>query len=176
MTQHVKAAIEGLAAAVTAEPHRARATFRATTISEGAGLATRSVVRGFEVPLDEPRELGGTDTGPNPVEAVLAALGSCQAIVYRALAAAQGLQLERVEVVATGVLDVRGFLGAAPVSPGFERVTFRTRLTSPEPLERLRALARQVEAQCPVLDVLQRPLDVRGELELVSIPAAGRAA
>ena len=125
---------------------------------------------------DEPAELGGTDTGPNPVEAVLAALGSCQAIVYRAYANALGLQLERVEVETRGYLDLRGFLGDAAVQAGFERVTFATRVTSSEPEEKIAALARAVEQHCPVLDILRRPIEVSGAFLHVTPGAARDAA
>ncbi|HSN92932.1 MAG TPA: OsmC family protein [Anaeromyxobacteraceae bacterium] len=170
MSEKVKRAIEGLAAGILLRPERAAASFRATTVSESDGFSTRSRVRGFTVPLDEPPELAGEDTGPNPVEAVLAALGSCQAIVYRAYASSLGLRLDRVEVEAVGELDLRGLLGLARVPAGFQRVTFRTRIVSPEPPERIRELAGLVEAHCPVLDTLRLPVEVTGELAHVAPP------
>ncbi|MFO8001534.1 MAG: OsmC family peroxiredoxin, partial [Marinilabilia sp.] len=33
--------------------------------------------RNFEIVVDEPRNLGGTDQGPNPVEYILAAYAGC---------------------------------------------------------------------------------------------------
>ena len=179
MSEKVKKAIEGLAAAIWERPDRARASFRATTVSEVDGFSTRSSVRRFTVPLDEPGELAGEDTGPNPVEAVLAALGSCQAIVYRAYASSLGLRLDRVEVEAEGDLDLRGLLGLASVPAGFQRIRARTRVVSPEPPERIRELARLVETHCPVLDTLRLPVEVAVELEHVApawAGASGRAA
>ena len=138
-------------------------------------LASTDDIPTFTVQLDEPKELGGADTGPNPVEAVLAALGSCQAIVYRAYANALGLEIDRVEVDARGHLDVRGFLNLAPVPAGFERVTFTTRVVSPEPAEKIAALEKLVAERCPVLDILRTAIPVTGELEHVT-PKEGRAA
>lgn len=175
MSEQVTKAIETLKLAVSAKPAAAQAVFRAVTVSAADALSTDSSIRGFEVRLDEPPELGGTDTGPNPVEAVLAALGSCQAIVYRAYASVLGLRIDNVEVDARGHLDVRGFLGLAQVPAGFERVTFTTRIESPEPPERIRELARLVEQHCPVLDILRTPLQVTGAVEHVS-PVARDAA
>lgn len=175
MSKQVARTIEGLQAALKANPALARASFRATTISRTDALSTESRIRSFTVPLDEPAALGGTDTAPNPVEAVLAALGSCQAIVYRAFASALGLRIDRVEVEATGHLDIRGFLDVAPVPAGFERIAFSTRIVSPEPPERIRELARLVEERCPVLDTLRRPVEVSGSLEILHA-AAGREA
>jgi uncharacterized OsmC-like protein len=176
MSEQIQKAITELKHAVSGNPAAAKAVFCATTVSAEDGFSTESAVRGFTVRLDEPPELGGGDTGPNPVEAVLAALGSCQAIVYRAYANALGLQIDHVEVEARGHLDVRGFLGDRGVPAGFERVTFATRVVSPESAERIAELARHVEAHCPVLDILRRPLPVTGTLEHVSPPSARDAA
>lgn len=171
MSEQITKAIEGLRAAVDANPGAAKVVFRAGTVSRGDSLSTESTIRTFTVRLDEPPELGGANTGPNPVEAVLAALGSCQAIVYRAYASALGLRVDRVEIEARGHLDVRGFLNLAPVAPGFERVTFTTRVVSPEPAGRIAELSRLVEEHCPVLDLLRRPVATSGTVEHVTPPA-----
>jgi uncharacterized OsmC-like protein len=178
MSDQLKRAIGNLTDAVKKNPQSANAVFRARTVSEVDGFTTSSTVRGFTVTLDEPAELGGEDTGPNPAEAVLAALGSCQAIVYRAYATALGLRLDRVEIETKGHLDLRGFLNLGPVGAGFNLVTFATRLESPEPPEKLRELARLVQEHCPILDTLRTPVEVNGTLQIVSTPerAAPQAA
>jgi len=176
VSDQIKTAVQQLQKAIEKTPSAANAVFRATTTSTADSLQTTSEVRGFELRLDEPPELGGGDTGPNPVEAVLAALGSCQAIVYRAYASVLGLQIDRVEVEARGYLDVRGFLGSPSVAPGFQRVAFTTRVSSPESAERIRELAGLVEQHCPVLDILRTPLAVEGTFEHVGTRASLDAA
>ena len=48
-------------------------TFKATAqLQEGVKVVTKA--RQFELVIDEPQSLGGTDTGMNPVEALLASL------------------------------------------------------------------------------------------------------
>ena len=42
------------------------------------GMQVETSTRGFKILLDEPEELGGTNKGMNPVEAVLGALGAYQ--------------------------------------------------------------------------------------------------
>lgn len=172
MSDQIVAAVRQLQQAISKNPSAANAVFRATTSSTSDGFSTCSAIRDFEVRLDEPKDLGGSDTGPNPVEVVLAALGSCQAIVYRAYANVLGIQLDRVDVEAKGYLDLRGFLGDDQVPAGFQRVSFATRVVSPEPPERIEALRQAVERHCPVLDILQRPIEVSGSLRHES-PAQG---
>lgn len=174
MSDVLAKAIHELQQAIGANPGAERAEFRAVTVSPEDTFATDSTIRGFGVRLDEPTQLGGANSGPNPVEAVLAALGSCQAIVYRAYASALGLRLDRVEVDARGRLDLRGFLGLAPVDPGYEEVSFQVRIESPEPPERIRELTRLVDAHCPVLDILRRSIPSAGVVQHVT--SAGRSA
>ena len=50
------------------------------------GVKVESTSGKFRMILDEPVDLGGTDEGMNPVEAILCALGSCQCIMARMLA------------------------------------------------------------------------------------------
>ena len=64
--------------------------------------------------MDEPKELGGSDTGMNPVEMLLCALGSCQAIVAKSFATAHGIDLHDFLVVLEGDLDPDGFLKGKP--------------------------------------------------------------
>ena len=47
---------------------------------------------------DEPREVGGTDSGPDPYALLLAALGACTAMTLQLYARKKGWTLEKVEV------------------------------------------------------------------------------
>ena len=63
---------------------------------------TKVRIRDFTLDVDEPPLIGGTDIGPTPVELVLAALGTCQEIVYATYARVLGIPLDGVEVTAEG--------------------------------------------------------------------------
>lgn len=143
----------------------ARATFVAETrLVEG--FRTEAHVRQFTFGIDEPAALGGTDTAPNPVEMVLAALGTCQEIVYATHARILGIPLDSVSVRVSGELDPRGFLGVADVPAGFRSVQFDVEISSAAPADDVARLVREVNARCPVLDILERPLPVTGRYAL----------
>lgn len=165
MTDTIKSSVENLIATVKKNPQLANSVFRASTYSDAPGFTVRSEIRGFTVPIDEPRELGGNDTAPNPVELLLAALGGCQEIVYRAFAAVMGIEITTIEVHAKGHLDLHGFLGLAEVPAGFTNISFTTRIVSPASSENIRQLAALVEKHCPVQDTLARPIPVAGKVE-----------
>ena len=99
------------------------ATFSAAT-SLVDEYRTKVNIREFSLDVDEPPLIGGTDTGPTPVELVLAALGTCQEIVYATYARVLDIPLDGVEVTAEGRIDLRGFFGVADVPAGFQDVTF----------------------------------------------------
>ena len=129
-------------------------------------MRSESKIRQFNVTVDEPPNLGGTDTGPNPVEFVLAALATCQEITYRAYATALGIPLESVSVTLEGSLDLRGFFAVKDgVRAGFNDLRGVVNLKSSAPDAELAKLKDVVDAHCPVLDSLRAPVPVDLRLE-----------
>jgi uncharacterized OsmC-like protein len=117
------------------------------------GLKMDVDIRKHRITVDEPTALGGTDEGPNPVELVLAALTTCQAITYRVWAMKLGIALKSVNVEADGDIDLRGFFGVDDtVRPGYSAVRLRVKLDGPESPERYQELADAVDGHCPVFD------------------------
>ena len=157
--------IEQVRADLGAAPEPPIATFAAST-SLVDEYRTEVRIRDFRFDVDEPPLIGGTDTGPTPVELVLAALGTCQEIVYATYARVLGIPLDGLEVSAEGRLDLRGFFGVAEVPAGFQDVTFTVDIASPAPAADVARLVEAVNAHCPVLDILKQPLVVQGQVRL----------
>jgi putative redox protein len=142
------------------EPGRARATFRSRSALV-EGFRSDVAIRDHAVIVDEPPQLGGGDAGPNPIELLLAALGACQEITYKAYATALGITVRRVAVELEGDIDLRGFFGVDDtVRAGFAAIRGTVHIdadASPSQLEQLKAM---VDAHCPVLDMLSTPVPV----------------
>lgn len=149
----LKALIDDNRSAIEADPAKASATFAASGHLAGTTeVAIRA--RSHTLTVDEPPALAGADRGANPVEHALIALASCQAITYLFWAAQLGIELESVDVVAEGDLDVRGFFGFDDgVRPGFTSVRLKVTPIGPEPAGRYEELADVVDAHCPVRDI-----------------------
>ena len=64
-------------AAIKKDADKAKATFQ-TRSRLGDGLRSEVPILQHVLVIGEQESLGGTDTGPNPVELVLTALGACQ--------------------------------------------------------------------------------------------------
>lgn len=137
-------------------------TFKNVTRKIPGGLAVESESRGFKIIMDEPPSLGGTDKGMNPVEGLLAALGSCQCIVAAAFAQSQGIDLKEFWVELEGDLDTDGFLKGDPnVRPGYQEVRFTMHIKTDAPRDKVEAFQKFIEGRCPVGDSLARGVSLK---------------
>lgn len=142
------------------QPEKAAVAF-AVESRQVSGFKSVVEARQFRLHADEPEDLGGEDSAPNPVEYLLAALATCQEVTYRLYADALRIPLDGVSVKLEGGLDLRGFLGVDDdVRPGFLAITGTVTLVSPASDEELARLKETVDAHCPVLDSLTNPTPV----------------
>ena len=140
-------------------------TFKATAKKTPVGLQVATESRGFQITMDEPKEMGGTDTGMNPVEALLCSLGACQTIVCMAFAKQKNFSFEEMFIELEGDLDPDGFLGKNPdVRNGFQNVRFTFHFKTNETQEKCEEFVKFVESTCPVGDCLANtvPLSCAG--------------
>lgn len=160
----IKEAVGKLAEALQQNPASAKLVYRSTTEWQGDVLCKNQIGK-HTVMVDEPEAFGGGDSAPSPGDLILVALGSCQEIMYAALAAAMDIPLKKVTVDVKGNLDLRGLMGmeGGTISPGFLDLSFETQLQSSADEATLKQLVDAVEAQCPILDTLVRPVRVTGK-------------
>ncbi|MCG8421507.1 MAG: OsmC family protein [Proteobacteria bacterium] len=169
MSLNFKSVFEQMQIALRRNPSAARACFKAAT-RQISGLRSQATIRQFELDVDEPPALAGTDQGPNPVELILAALGTCQEITYRLYAEKMGIELHHVAVDIKGDIDLRGFFAVDEnTRPGFESIKASVTLDSPASEQELTRLHEAVEAHCPVLDILSKPTPVKVETSRTSV-------
>lgn len=164
-TDRLGGVIEQVRQNLAAAPEPPIATFAVSTALLN-DYQTSVQIRDFSLTVDEPEQIGGNNTGPTPVELVLAALGTCQEIVYATYARVLGIPLNGVAVAAEGRLDLRGFFGVAEEPAGFKDVTYTVAIDSPASQEEVARLVAAVNAHCPVLDILQQPVTVTGTYRL----------
>lgn len=135
-------------------------TFKATAhLQEGVKVVTN--VRQFEFVIDEPKSLGGTDTGMNPVEALLASLGACQSIVARVYAPKFDVILEDFRVDVEGDLDLDGFFNRSDVRPGYSDIRYTFYIKTPSSSEKVEQFVEFLERKCPVGDTIAAPVNLK---------------
>jgi len=134
-------------------------TFKATAHLQD-GVKVKATSRHFELTIDEPKSLGGTDTGMNPVEALLASLGACQSIVARVYAPKFGINLEDFRVEVEGDIDLDGFFDKSDVRPGYSDIRYTFFIKTDSPKEKVEEFVSFLESKCPVGDTIANPVNV----------------
>lgn len=138
--------------------------FKSTAhLQEGVQVIAKS--RDFQITIDEPENLGGTNTGMNPVELLLGALGACQAIVARVYAKKFNIEFSDFWVEVTGEMDTDGFLQKSDVRPGYSKITYDIHIQTDAPRDKVEEFVAFIEKTCPVGDTIANA----AELELNEI-------
>jgi uncharacterized OsmC-like protein len=141
---------------------RSRATVDSYT------MGGEKICRRFAIDIDEPLELLGENTAPNPQEMLMAAFNACIMVGYVAGAATKGIRLESVEIETSGELDLRGFLGMdAAVPPGYEMISYVVRLKGDGTPEQFREIHETVMRTSPNYFNISRPVSIDAKLEVV---------
>lgn len=129
------------------------------------GMKVECSARNFKVIMDEPKELGGTDAGMNPIEALLCALGGCKCIVASCYAKAMRVDLEDVWIEVEGILDPDGFQGKNPKAKvGLQAITSKIHIKSNSPKENIEKLVKLIDRTCPVADTLENSPKLNTEI------------
>ena len=116
---------------------------------------------------DEPVAAGGDGSGPTPLQSVLGALCGCEAVTFRRTATEWAFPYERIDFEASGTIDIRGRSGDRSVRPHFQSVKLLARVRSSSTQQKLEELVEEVEARCPVLNLMKDAgvrLDIRWEV------------
>jgi len=157
MNEHINgidvAALKDFAQSIVEDPSKRHARFNVKTNWEhqtrSVGTVTRYHLSGndysrhFEIAADEPAELLGTNSAPNPQELLMAALNACLTVGYVANASAMGITIHSLQIETDGELDLRGFLGLDEnVNPGYDEVSFTVRIHTDASLQKVQELHR----------------------------------
>lgn len=122
------------------------ATERSVSATWDGGLRATVDAGGFPVVADEPESVGGTGTGPQPTELLLASIASCFTLAVAYTAAKRGVPLEGLGVDVTGHYD----------GPRFDAFRITVRAAAPEGAE-LDELVTAAKRVCYVTRTLASP-------------------
>ena len=157
-------AVVSLVGQIQQEPDVAATKWSAHVEWKG-GFRSEAKIRDFAPSAsDEPGTLGGTDSAPNPVEQVLAALGNCLVVGYAANATAAGIEIKDLSIDIEGDLDLHTFLGMTEGNAGYENISVKVNIDSDASPEALQALHDKVTNTSPVGHTLGRVVPIKIEL------------
>ena len=134
---------------------------------DGFSIGGERVERRFEIQVDEPSELCGSNQFANPQEYLLAATNACMMVGYAAAAALMGIRLTRLEVEMSGDIDLRGFLDIdESVANGYESLHYVVHLDGDASPEDLRQLHEFVQRTSPNYYNITHAVKLTSELVL----------
>jgi uncharacterized OsmC-like protein len=138
---------------------------RSESTVESFTCAGDPIPRNFTIVADEPCELLGTDTAPNPQELLLSALNACMMVGYVAQAAVRGVKLEECRIETEGELDLAGFLGLdEDIPPGYRRINYTVHIRGNGTPEQYQEIHQAVMASSPNYFNLAQPVQMCGRL------------
>ena len=127
----------------------------------GANTVDKSRNKPFVLDGDEPPVLLGENQGPNAVEALLHALGSCLSVGIAYNAAAQNIHIKSLSFDISGNLNLHAFLGLSEtIRPGYSNIQVNIRVDSDTSQDKVKELCKYVERTSPVLDCLRNPVPI----------------
>lgn len=148
---------------------RVKTEWKGQTKSESAvesySIGGETVKRNFTIVADEPHELLGTNTAPNPQELLMSAVNACMMVGYVAQASVRGIALDSVRIETDGELDLRGFLGIdESVPPGYRRINYTVHLEGDGTREQYEDIHQAVMATSPNYFNMAQPIQMCGRL------------
>jgi len=169
------AALGEVVEAIEQDPRQAQVGFdvvtrwtgqtRSETTVSGFTMAGERITRTHKIVADEPCELLGGDSAPNPQELLMAAFNACITVGYVAGAALKGITLDSLEIRTRGELDLRGFLGLSDeVPPGYESIAYDVRIKGDGSPEQFEEIHQNVMKTSPNYFNISRPIRVNGSL------------
>src|SRR3954449_2018243 len=161
-------AFEATRDAVAQDPSAGQGTFTTVTTWQD-GARARTTARSFSIDTDEPAPLGGTDAAVDPMELVLAAVGTCLNIGWVTQARKRGVEYRDLRIEVSGNYDLRGYLGIDDdTRPGFTDISYTVTVDSDASPEQLAEIQKAAERTSPMFDNVLNTTPVNGR---VAIPA-----
>jgi putative redox protein len=116
---------------------------RTVTTRWTGGMRAVSDLNGFEIVVDEPEAHGGTNTGPQPTDLLLASIASCIVLSIAFVARKRGIELLDLDVSVVGSYN----------GLKFERIA--ASISSGTPYDVLERLLPEAERLCYVSNTLR---------------------
>jgi uncharacterized OsmC-like protein len=157
-------AYDATRAAIQADPASGKGTF-STTTEWIDGARARTTARSFSIETDEPTPLGGTDKAVDPMELLLAAVGTCLTIGWVTHAARRGIEYRDLRIEVEGDFDLAGYLAIDSTRPGFGSVRYTVHVDTDAPDDVLEEIRKATEVGSPMLDNVANATPLSGVVE-----------
>ena len=121
----------------------------------------------FQLVIDEPTQMGGTNEGPSPVQVLLMSLAGCLNVAGHEVARQRGLVLRGVRVTISGVMNPCTFLGCSfEERAGFQKIKVHVQPDFDGATEdEIASWLEATESRCPVTDNIRAGTEMEVSLK-----------
>jgi uncharacterized OsmC-like protein len=124
------------------------------TLKASAECPTHSLanisVRDLTFSIDEPVERGGSNTGPTPTDAAIAALVGCTNVIGHKCAQSLGIDIGHLTIDAACEFDRRGVMLSEEIDLPFVKIILNISASGPATQQELQQVATEVAKYCPL--------------------------
>lgn len=115
--------------------------------------------------IDQPKNSGGTDEGPNPLEIFLSSLPACLCAIGRIIAMQRRINLRGIEVEVEGDIDKDFLLGKTIEGrAGFTEIRSFVKIDADLTDEEKTAFLHEIEKRCPIADNMAEKSVLKAEV------------
>ena len=138
-----------------------------TTVStKNMILGEHKIIRDFNFTIDEPTQLLGVNSAPNPTEYMLGGLAGCMAVTFMTGATAMNIEIDKLELEIDGELDLMGFLGLNDNSTvGFPELKFIFNVKGNGTQEQYNTLLERVSKHSPNYNTIKNEVRMIGDFK-----------
>ncbi|PRP75120.1 transporter, OsmC-like family [Planoprotostelium fungivorum] len=162
-------------------PNQPKTTIQVNCVGNGCTTnitGTKGMGAAHTIILDEPKSLGGRDTGPSPLEALLGSLAGCEQATAHLVAKRMSMEVKQMEYDISGDYNPGAIRGRwsciAHIFPNevdrgdfpthFHTIRMKVHVTTDDTQERVQQLKEEVERLCPVASLIHAAkVDVQSE-------------
>ena len=116
--------------------------------------------RGHSIVLDLGTAKGGNDTGPSAVELAIMSLADCAVTIFADVCKKNNVEISKIEVVTEADKPAN--------SPKLTGVNLKVTVASKSRKQKLDAVWRRTEANCPVVSIFQDNIPIKIEFETIT--------
>ncbi len=129
------------------------------------GFAIKSQMGQHTLCVDQPVAVGGTDTGPTPLQYFLLSLAGCMGAIGRIVATQKKLALRGMSIKVNGTIDTDGLMGKkTDARTGFDHIETLIDIDADMTLEEKQEFLEEIEARCPIADNMLNVTAVSAQL------------
>jgi len=108
----------------------------------------------FEMIIDEPENMGGTNLGPSPIQVLLMSLAGCINVTGHQVARQRGMKLNGMKIKIDGNMNPCTFIGCSyEERAGFQTINLKVDADfEGASQEEIESWLKETESRCPVTD------------------------